>query len=363
MYRTTLHTASLLALAPLAIGAASSPAKAMSLQDDAGQTGAVERIVVHGDALEGNLSGDSPDRDVSVYLPPSYETHPDRRYPVLYMLHGYTDTDAQWMGLEPHWIDLSAVIDQAIANGDTREMIVVMPNAYTRFHGSMYSSSVTTGNWEGFVAIDLVAYIDTHYRTIPQAASRGLAGHSMGGYGAMRIGMKNPDVFSAIYLLSPCCMAPRSASWDRSEAYAVAEAITDMEAFEAADFGTKAIFASSAAWAPNPNNPPFFIDLPSKGGELQPLVHAKFTANAPLALIDQYVANLRKLAVFGVDAGDEDRGIATTVEDLHGILTDYDLPHEFEIYEGDHLSGVAERIETKVLPLLSRTLAFEPPQD
>jgi S-formylglutathione hydrolase FrmB len=70
----------------------------------------------------------------------------------------------------------------------------------------MYSNSVTTGNWEDFIAKELVSYIDKHYRTIAKAESRGLSGHSMGGYGALRIGQKNPGVFSSIYLLSPCCL-------------------------------------------------------------------------------------------------------------------------------------------------------------
>lgn len=76
--------------------------------------------------------------------------------------------------------------DRAFADG-APEMIIVMPDAFTRWHGSMYSNSVNTGDWETFIARDLVWYIDTHYRTIPLRASRGL-GHSMGGYGTLRIG-------------------------------------------------------------------------------------------------------------------------------------------------------------------------------
>src|SRR5690606_10877355 len=106
-----------------------------------------ERIVVHSTALEGNLSGDSPDREVSVYLPPSYASHPDRRYPVVYMLHGFTDSDAQWFGLVDHWIDLPETLDEAFADEALGEVIVVMPNAYNRFKGSMYSNSVTVGDW------------------------------------------------------------------------------------------------------------------------------------------------------------------------------------------------------------------------
>src|SRR5215813_3241855 len=176
----------------------------------AGQTkqGTVERIKVHGKSLEGNLDGDSPDRDVSIYLPPSYITEKNRRYPVVYMLHGFTDDDARWFGMVKHWINFPEVINKALADGKTREMIVVMPNAFTRFKGSMYSNSVTVGDWETFVAKELVDYIDAHYRTLARRESRGLAGHSMGGYGTMRLGMKRPDVFSSVYALSPCCMEP-----------------------------------------------------------------------------------------------------------------------------------------------------------
>src|SRR5207237_2837279 len=77
--------------------------------------------------------------------------------------------------------------------------------------GSMYSSSITTGDFEGFIARDLPLYIDSHYRTVPDRLSRGLAGHSMGGYGAARIGMKHPDVFGALYIMSPCCLSARDA--------------------------------------------------------------------------------------------------------------------------------------------------------
>jgi enterochelin esterase-like enzyme len=328
-------------------------------QDTSHLKGTVETAKVHGRDLEGNLSEDSPERDVFIYLPPSYKTEPNRRYPVVYMLHGFTSSAAKWFGAQSHWINLPGVIDKSMASGASREMIVVMPNAYTRFQGSMYSNSVTTGNWETFVADDIVAHVDSLYRTIPTAAGRGLAGHSMGGYGAMRIGMKNPDVFSSIYLLSPCCMAPRSSTPQSAAALAQAEAITNIEEFEKAAFGIKAIFASAAAWAPNPVNPPFYLDLPTKNGEPQPLVLAKLAANAPLAMIDQYIANLKEMKAIAFDAGDQDAGIAATIKTLDQVLNDYEIEHLFEIYDGNHTNRVAERIETKALPFFSENLSFD----
>jgi S-formylglutathione hydrolase FrmB len=165
--------------------------------------GTLERIQVHGTSLEGNLEGDSPERCVSVYLPPGYHASPDRRYPVVYILHGYTDDDQHWFGWAEHFVNVPAAMEKSLSVGTSQEMILVMPSAYTLYQGSMYSSSITTGDWETFVAEDLVAYIDSHYRTLARRESRGLAGHSMGGYGAIRIGMKRPDVFSADYVMSP----------------------------------------------------------------------------------------------------------------------------------------------------------------
>ncbi len=332
-------------------------------QDASQKKGVVESAKVHARDLERNLSQDSPERDVFIYLPPSYKTETSRRYPVVYMLHGFTDSAAKWFGAQSHWISLPGVIDKSLASGASREMIVVMPNAYTRFQGSMYSNSVTTGNWEGFITDELVAHVDSLYRTIPTAAGRGLAGHSMGGYGAMRIGMKNPDVFSSIYLLSPCCMAPRANNPQAPAGLSQAEAITNIEEFEKANFGVKAVFASAAAWAPNPMNPPFFLDLPSKNGEPQPLVLAKFAANAPLAMIDQYIANLKQLKAIAFDAGEQDASIAATIKTLDQILNGYKIPHAFEIYDGNHTNHVAERIETKALPFFSKNLSFDQGRD
>src|SRR5271163_753520 len=165
----------------------------------------VEHIKIHGTALEGNLEGDAVDRDVIVFLPPSYEKDKHRHYPVVYALHGYSIGAVQWSGE----IHVPQTIEGAFAQG-AKEMIVVLPDSKTVYNGSMYSSSVTTGDFEKFIAHDVVAYIDARYRTIPDRMSRGLAGHSMGGYGASRIGMKRPDVFSSLYILSACCLTART---------------------------------------------------------------------------------------------------------------------------------------------------------
>lgn len=125
------------------------------------------------------MEGDAVDREVFVFLPPGYAQERSRRYPVVYALHGYSIGAEQWT----HEIHVPQTIEGAFAQG-AKEMIVVLPDSKTVHNGSMYSSSVTTGDFEQFIAHDVVAYIDAHYRTLPNRESRGLVGHSMGGYGA-----------------------------------------------------------------------------------------------------------------------------------------------------------------------------------
>jgi S-formylglutathione hydrolase len=331
---------------------------ALSLDAAADPDARLQRVSVHGPSLAGNLAGDPADRQVTVYLPPGYAASPKRRYPVLYLLHGYTDSDERWFGLAgAHFVNVPTAADRAFAAG-ARDLIIVMPNAYTRYQGSMYSNSAVTGDWESFVARDLVAFIDSHYRTLASRASRGLAGHSMGGYGAVRIGMKYPDVFSSLYAMSPCCMG---ATLEPSrEAMARAAKVLTDDDLQKADFGTKAMLASAAAWSPNPRNPPRYFDLPVKDGQVDADVVARWAANAPLSMVTQYIPALKRYVAITVDAGDADVGIAQTVRALDRILTDFGVDHRAEIYAGDHVNRINERLESKVLPFFSAHLKFSP---
>src|SRR3954466_3503969 len=246
----------------------------------------VERVTIHGQALEGNLEGDAVDRDAIVFLPPGYKQSPARRYPVVYALHGYSIGAEQWS----KEIHVPQTIEGAFAKG-AGEMIVVLPDSKTVHNGSMYSSSVTTGDFENFIAHDLVAYMDAHYRTIAARQSRGLVGHSMGGYGATRIGMKHADMFGSLYIMSPCCLAPRMAAL-KPEDEAALLAVKDPADSAKLPFLLRAQLASAAAWSPNPKAPPLYLDLPL--GDKQSQVLGEWAANAPLAFIPQYVSGLRR---------------------------------------------------------------------
>jgi len=273
---------------------------------------------------------------------------------VVYLLHGYTDNDDNWFGAKHIFVDAPLAIDRAIADG-AREMIVVMPNAYTVYMGSMYSNSAATGDWESFIVNDLVTYIDAHYRTIPGRASRGLSGHSMGGYGTIRIGMKYPEAFSNLYAMSACCLAPNPNL--AGPAMDKALAIRSAADLAKADFGSRAMIASAAAWSPDPGKPPLYLDLPVEDGKLVPAVAARWDANAPLAMLDQYVTSLKQIHAVALDVGTKDTLMAS-IQELDARLTLFGVPHTFETYDGNHISGIQERLEEKVIPFFSTNLSF-----
>ena len=313
----------------------------------------VERIKVRGAALEGNLEGNAVERDVLVFLPPSYATERSRRYPVVYALHGYSIGAEQWA----KEIHVPQTIEGAFAQG-ARDMIVVLPDSKTRHNGSMYSSSPTVGDFERFVSRDLVAYVDARYRTLARRESRGLAGHSMGGYGATRIGMKHADVFGSLYIMSPCCLSPRGPGQPNADLEKTLAAAKGPDDVAGLGFGARAQLAAAAAWAPNPKAPPFYLDQPTKDGAPQADVLARFAANAPLAFIDQWVGNLRRYRGIAIDVGDQD-GLRADSGRLRDALDRYGIANTFEIYPGTHTSKIAVRFQNHVLPFFHRTLCAD----
>ncbi|HEV7137243.1 MAG TPA: alpha/beta fold hydrolase [Steroidobacteraceae bacterium] len=312
----------------------------------------VEHIKVHSAAIAGNLEGESADRDVIVFLPPGYDQDKSRRYPVVYALHGFFIGAEEWT----HEIHVPQTIEGAFAKG-SRPMIVVLPDSKTIYGGSMYSSSATTGDFERFIAHDLVAYIDAHYRTIAARESRGLVGHSMGGYGAARIGMKHPEVFGSLYIMSPCCLSfAKMKPMDAATEKAVRE-LQSPAGSAALPWYVRPQLALAAAWSPDPKRPPLYLDLPFDNGVAKPEILAKWSANEPLAFVDQYIDNLRRYRGIAMDVGDQDP-LRFDAGKLHGILDSYRITNSFTVYHGTHTSAVAYRFQDSVLPFFSRHLCF-----
>lgn len=305
----------------------------------------VEEIKVHGASLVGNLEGNEVDRQVMVVLPPSYKTSPNKRYPVVYYLHGFAIDGKNFY----NYMRVPEAVAKNAAEGN--EFIVVVPSTLTRMGGSMYSSSVTTGDFRKFVAEDLVRYIDGHYRTIATRDGRGLAGHSMGGYGTWVIGMSYPQVFDSIWAQSACCVSPRTETVES----ATAMAAVPYDKVDGSGFGMRAGLASAVAWAPNPNNPPFYVDWPIKNGAIDQSVIERWRANSPLAMVAGHVDALKSFDAIGADVGDKD-GLVRDDTLIHEELEKLGIAHEWAIYEGTHTDKIGQRFADVVLPFFARHL-------
>ena len=336
-------------------------------------------------SLKGNLLGDPTEQPVYVYLPPGYEGS-TKRYPTLYLLHGFTANSSVWINGQYQGMKLQALMDDSIKNGKVREMIVVAANGANAYKGSFYTNSAVTGNWEDFIVRDLVNYVDTNYRTIRGPESRGIAGHSMGGYGSVMLGMKHPEIFSTVYALSPCCLAMEA---DLSEANSVWPGVLQLTSKDQlnatprsfAQFYHSAMIALSAAFSPNPNRAPFFVDFPfeSKSGICKPpaegklltdtpcvqkneAVYAKWRSNFPVYIAEANKENLKKLRGIFIDYGEKEEfvHIRMGVKLLSTTFSELNIPHQFEVYaDGNHGSLIRQRMETRVLPFFNERLEFK----
>ena len=329
----------LIGAAALAASAATSAA--------AQQQARINWVEVHSPAIDGNLEGNKAERKVLVVTPPGYDENPGKRYPVVYYLHGYwAPVEAQQAGFKLH----EAV--QAAAEAGN-ELIMVMPDGFSKLRGGFYSSSPTVGDYESFVADDLVAWVDGNYRTIATRASRGLAGHSMGGYGTARIAMKRPEVFSSIYMMSACCLDPMQMTAEQARAI---EAMTP-EQVAAAQFGELAAVSTLATWSPDPSDDGFLKVYTGlrPDGTIDPLVNQRLAANSPVVMLPQYLPALNGLEAFAMDIGDKDFLLEGN-RLFRAELDRFGVKYDFELYEGDHGNRIAERIRTEVLPFFGAHL-------
>jgi S-formylglutathione hydrolase FrmB len=330
--------------------------------------GTLEDLQVPAPSLAGNMLGDPTTQHVFIYLPPSYKTETAKRYPTLYLLHGYSGRPEEWVKEGYQGMVLSTEMDSLIAKGVAAEMIVVVPNGRNAYLGGFYTNSSVAGNWEDYIYRDVVGYVDGKYRTLARASSRGIAGHSMGGYGAFWLGMRHPDVFGALYSLSPCCLSMDGDLSTDNSFWRNASKVTTRELFKKSPvsfegFWSVAMVALSAAFSPNPQSQPLMVNFPfaDKKGLLvrNDPAYTAYRAKMPLYLVEHYRDNLKKLRGIAIDVGDVDEftHIRIGSAKLSNALSEQEIPHLFEIYkDGDHGNKIRERFDTKLIPFFSSVL-------
>lgn len=305
-----------------------------------------------------NDFGENPTRKVSVYLPPNYDGS-KTRYPVIYFLHGFLNDNS----LLDYMKDL---LDYAIAAEKIDPFILVIPDQRTTYDGSFYSNTGIFGNWEDFTAYDLVSYMDNNYRTLAKPGSRGITGHSMGGYGALKIAMKHPDIFETVYALSPGALTIVREYGPNSKTYIEFSKMKTIEDLSKSYFG-KVIMAFGRSWSPNPNKPPFYFDLPfeykNETVVANPEALERWYSELPVHMIDEYLENLNKLRAIKFDWG-RNAGERFTIQCkmFSQRLENVGVKHFAEEYIGTHVNNIYTedgRIPQQMLPFFDYYLDFE----
>ena len=310
--------------------------------------------------LAGNLLGDPSERDLFVYLPPGYEDS-DRRYPTVYLLHAYGETAADMVtpatdGLRwsPPIVD---VLEPVFGRMGAQPMIVVIPDGSSRWGCGQWVDSPVTGNFERYVLHDVVPAVDGTYRTIPEASSRGVFGFSSGGFGAWNLGSRNPDVFGALAMLSG------DSFLDMTHKFVLYKYLDSIwpEAPNGPIEGngwSEIVYDYSATYSPNPDNPPFYVDLPVAwpSGEIVQDVWDRWLAFDPVVNVRDRLDNLRRLSGILLDVGvHDDYNLHWGHRLLSHRLTEAGITHEARENPGNH-GGRANEQHQAALRWMSHVL-------
>lgn len=312
--------------------------------------------------LKGNPLGDPSERDVLIYLPPGYGKE---EAPVVYGIVGYTGTGRMLLNVDPLMEDLRSKMDRLIAEGKCGPMIVVMPDCFTRVGGNQYLNSSAIGAYEDYLIQEVIPLVEERYR----CGRRAIWGKSSGGYGSMVLGMRHPDVFSALANHSgdsafEYCYIP-----DFSKALKAFREAGGPEAWlegywERPDRRRKDLLpvlntlGMAAHYSPNPQSPIMGIDFPFdlETGEFRSEVWVRWREWDPVNMVERYADNLRKLELIYIDCGTEDEfSLIWGSRILHAKLEALGIPHYYEEFDDGHMN-VTYRYDVS-LPLLYEALS------
>jgi S-formylglutathione hydrolase FrmB len=297
--------------------------------------------------LETNPAGDPHVRTVAVYLPPSYASDPGRRFPLIFVLAGFSGVGRGQLNAGPWSPGLDERMDRLIDAG-AAEAILVMPDCCTRFGGSQYLDSSATGPYESHVTRELVAWADRRFRTLPGREHRGLIGKSSGGYGALVLAMRHPDVFGAAACLSGDMYFDYCYRGDIPGFCTQIQLAGGVEGwlrgFEARphksglDMTTLNILGMAAAYSPDPGEP-LGVALPCdlRTGAFRPGVWERWLRHDPLVLLEEHAEALRSLRFLHLECGIRDEHhLHHGARMFRQRLTALGIPHSYEEFDDGH---------------------------
>ena len=331
----------------------------------------IETLTIDSAALAGNALGDPARRHVPVWLPPSYDTARARRFPVIYWLAGFTSTGASLFQGSPWQPGLGDRLERLVAGGTMAEAIVVAPDCFTRLGGSQYLDSPATGLYESHVCRELVPAIDARFRTIGGRAGRGIGGKSSGGFGALVLAMRHPDLFAAVashagdgyFELSVLREVPAVVRTLRRH-----DGIDGfLNHFDRAvkksseDIATMMMLASAAAYAPDATAPHgFALPFDVQTGEIVESIWRRWKAWDPVEMVATHAQALRDLRLIYLDAGTRDEwGLDLATRILAERIRGRGINVEHQEFDDGHMN-TAYRYEVSLPKLAS---ALDPASD
>lgn len=265
--------------------------------------------------LRGNFLGDPHVRELFIYLPPSYERDTARRFPVVYCLTGFTGRGQMLLNTQPFSPNLAERMDALLVNGQAGEMILVMPDCFTRLGGSQYINSSATGRYEDHLVEEIVSFVDQRFRTRAERSGRAVVGKSSGGYGAFVCACRHAETFGAAashsgdsyfeYAYLPDF--PKTFRAIGGDAGKFVEKFWSAEKKGKDDITALNIIAMSACYSPDESAPlGFRLPFDTTTGEIDNEVWARWLRHDPVRMVEHHTDALRSLKLLYLDAGTRD---------------------------------------------------------
>jgi enterochelin esterase family protein len=302
--------------------------------------------IFHSRALEGNPLGDPAERAVHVILPEGYDEKGDR-YPVVFLLAGFGGTGAKFLNYDAWEENLHERMARLVGSGRVRSMILVLPDAMTRFGGSQYINSTATGRYQDYL-LELVDWADHSFHTLARPEARAIAGKSSGGFGAVTMAFDHPGAFGLVGDISgdkyfEYCYFPEFPRFHRAlkAQEDAASVLQDPRAARPHDQAFRDVMelaAMSSCYSPNPQAP-FGFDVPfdPATGALLPEVWERWRNHDPLVRLASDGEALRGLRLLYLDCGQRDEFyLDVGMRLFHEALAARSIAHVYETHAGGH---------------------------
>ena len=317
-------------------------------------------------SLAKNMIGEPDKQQIAIYLPQAYDSS-TKKYPVMYYLGGWAS------GIDGTGDAFTLIMNKFVAEGSVKDMILVCISGKSKLFGSFFANSPVTGNWEDFVVKDVVGYIDSNYRTLQSPESRGISGHSMGGYGCISISMKYPDLFGCVYAMSPGLLDKDGVAAMTNLNPALSD-IPELKTLSKEDAHKKYMemipnftpdnhfsLGYGSAFSPDPNGKAPYIKIPS-GNKDNAVINAWNSGYGNFdEKVKKYKDNLKKLKALTIEYGkyDEYTWLPKGCEYFSQLLKAQGIKHELTPFEGGHEDMLNERYKSALIPFFSKNLKFD----